>query len=295
MIIGSILGAMFTFSCKERAVSPEDSVPDRCAKIVSLAPSITEILFALELGNKVAGVTNFCTYPKEAQGIPKIGGYYDPSAEAVIALRPSIVMALREQSEIVAKMRSAGLDVLTVPGKALDDIHTAVELIAQACNAEQQERSLGLKLKAELAPEQMSGERPKVLVVVGRDMAGDKIRDVFAAGDDKFYDRLIDLAGGRNAYNNAEAAYPKLSIEGLLQLNPDIIIDIVQPPKPGEKPAGADDWKQLARLRAVKEKQVFVLTADWAAIPGPRIGAFKKRLFDIVFAYRQKERDAADY
>jgi iron complex transport system substrate-binding protein len=258
-----------------------------CGRIVSMAPSITETLFSLGLGDSVVGVTKYCLYPPEAQQRTIVGGFYDPNYEAIVGLSPTIVMALPEHAEHSRRLAALGIEVHTVPQATVDQILASLVDLDAACGlggpgavaAEQLRRKL-----AEVERRTTGRPRPGVLVSVGREMGNGSLRDIFVAGRGTFYDELVSLAGGTNVYDGRAIQYPILSTEGLLRLNPQVVIEIV--PELAQRGLTAEavvrDWESLPGLNAVKERRIHVLTEDYAVIPGPRFVMLLDRLARIL-------------
>ncbi len=248
------------------------SAPPRGAvRIVSLAPSITETLFELGLGDRVVGVTRYCSFPPEAKQKAQVGGYYDPNFEAVSATRPDLVITLTEHEGIRKDLVKLGLATITVDQTTVPGILASILQIGRACGCPEKAAELHRRLLArlqEIAKRTSGRERPRVLVSIGR-MAGDaSMNRITVCGRKGFFEELIGLAGGRNAFER-EIPFPNLSAEGVLETHPDVIIDLW----PDLKEKGLDpetvrnQWKGIPGLQA----RVSVIGETYAMIPGPRI------------------------
>jgi iron complex transport system substrate-binding protein len=264
-----IVIGLIAFSGCGMPKSTEFSVPHR---IVSCAPSITEILFALGLGDKVVGVTKYCSFPPQARSIDKIGGYSDANLEKIAGLKPDLVVLLRDHIKQRTCLESYGIRTLAVDNGTCAGICSSFVIIGKACNASPAADSLVRLFSRELRVDSNGNSRPKVLFCVGRDSPGaGKIRSVYAAGRTTFYNDILLAAGCKNAFNDSVPAYPKLSEEGITAAAPDIIIDIT--PATGDYSCGAleKDWRSLKMTPAVKFNHIYCLSADYATVPGPRI------------------------
>lgn len=246
-----------------------------CSRIISLAPSVTETLFALGLGGQVVGVTRYCRYPAAARELPSVGGYFDPNYEQMISLKPSLVVLLPGHAEHRQRLADLNFKILEARQGSVPDILESVEMVGQACGVPERGRELVAKLRARQAEveERTTGlPRPGVLIVVDREMGAGRIRDLYVAGRGTFYDDLLNSAGGTNVYDGKLIQYPTLSLEGLLRVNPQVIIEIV--PQLEERGLAAKeiskDWEAVPSLNAVGEKSIFVLAESFAAVPGPR-------------------------
>jgi iron complex transport system substrate-binding protein len=255
---------------------PEDQ------RIVSLAPSITEILFALEQGDQIAGVTRYCNHPPEARTKAEIGGYFDLNYEAIVALEPTMIILLEEHVKAREYFSGNGYATLAVNHMTLEGIIESIELIGKACGCESSAEELTKSIKREmervLSP--VRG-RPQKRTMIAVDRSSPRsLEQIYIAGNDGFFSKLIELAGGVNAYDGT-IAFPAISAEGIIQMNPEIIIELV--PETTVLRISVDelenDWKTLAGVEAVENNRVFLLTKDYASIPGPR---FILTLRDIV-------------
>ena len=270
-----------TSACGERGAPARVGVPLR---IVAMAPSLTETLLALDLGDRIVGATRYC--PK-VDGAVNVGGYYDPSYETILSLDPDLVIVMQSHDELHRRLHDLGLDTLRVDQHDVHGILASVETIATRCGVEQRGRDLVDSLRRALDEVAIAVEgldRPRVLVIVGREPGSGRVGTLWAAADDTFYDDVIGLAGGVNAISNTFIRYPELSHEGLIAVDPDVILDVVA--DGGARGVSLDtaaaDWLEFEDLRAVQDHRVHVLMQDFVVIPGPRIvdtvRAFSERL-----------------
>jgi iron complex transport system substrate-binding protein len=277
-IAALMAGAILATGCVGREDGPKRSVDGEVSprRIVSLAPSLTETLFALGLGERVVGVTRYCAHPPEVIALPKIGGHLDPNFEAIVSLEPDLVVVIPSSHENRLRLESLGIRVLEVDQHDVDSVLESVSILAQACGVPDRGRALRQELERRLAnvEEAVSGApRPRAVVVVGHQIDGGAVRSVWAAGRDTFYDGVVQIAGGINAVDGGLARYPELSREGLASLDADVVLDVIAGLEarnldPDELRAG---WMQLSELRAVREQRVSVLAGDQMVVPGPRL------------------------
>ncbi len=246
-----------------------------CTRIISLAPSVTETLFALGLGQQVVGVTRYCKYPTEVTGLPSVGGYFDPNYEQMISLQPTLVVLLPGHDEHRQRLADLKFESLEANQESVPEILKSIESLGTACDASQKGRELVAELEARQRKiEELTAglPRPGVLIVVDREMGAGRMRDLYVAGRGTFYDDLLTTAGGTNVYDGKLIQYPTLSLEGLLRVNPQVIIEIV--PQLAERGLTAaeirKDWESVPSLNAVKKDRIFVLAESYAAVPGPR-------------------------
>lgn len=278
-----VIVAVFALSLVARlALSPRE-VPEKFdlagkpmySRIIAMAPSITEVLYALDLGGSVVGVTRYCLYPPQAQQKTIVGGFLDPSFEAIVALDPDLIVVLPVHGETVGKLENLGIKTLIVDHRTVKGILESIVIIGAACGREQAARALVEEIdrRTTRIRERTRGlERPRVLLSAGRNLGTGRLEEVYVAGKRQWYDEVIQLAGGENAFADEMVQFPSLSGEGLLRLNPDVIIEMA--PQMKERGltlnAVAAEWESVPGLQAVKTGRVHVLPGDYTVIPGPR-------------------------
>lgn len=273
-----LAGAVFAFGCAGVADEATPGVEAGSApqRIVSLAPSLTETLFALGVGDRVVGVTRYCAHPPEALELPKVGGHLDPNFEAVVALEPDLVVLIPSGEESGRRLKSLGVPVLKIDQHDVDSLLGSISVLAEACGVD--DRGAWLRAEMERRLDAISAvvegaPRPRTMVVVGHDIGGGVVRSVWAAGPDTFYDGVLEIAGGVNAVEAGLVRYPELSREGMAALDPDVVLDVVA----GVEERGSEideifsGWRRLTELRAVRDGRVRVLEGDLMVVPGPRL------------------------
>jgi iron complex transport system substrate-binding protein len=279
LVPAAILALVFVGSWVARGrlvpASPPPGAGGDVRRVVSLAPSVTESLFALGLGDRVVGVTRYCAHPPEVRTLPRIGGYDDPNYEAIVALRPDLVVGLPRHAEHLERLRRQGLVTLAVQEGGVARIVETLEVLGRTCGAA--ERAAGLvdgirRRMSRVENRTRDLARPRVLVTVGRNMGSGGIKDVYVAGRDGFYDEMIRLAGGANPAAATALPFPRLSPEGITRLNPEVIVDMVDDPERGGSSVAAivAEWDALAEVAAVRDRRVHVISGDRAVVPGPR-------------------------
>lgn len=264
---------------QQRGGAPEPSAEEGVEprRIVSLSPSVTEVLFALGLGDRVVGVSRYCSYPPEARTKAQVGGYLDPNYEAILALRPDLVVLRCENEQFVKSFRELGLQLLLVDHDSVEGVLDSMTAIGRRCGAEAEAKKMVADIQAQIhrITERTAGlDRPRVLVVAERTLGTGKIQNVYVTGASGFMNRMILLAGGKNACSDTTAGFPVVSGEGILRMNPQVIIDLDVCNK--SKAGGLTpeeilrDWQQLPDVDAVRKGRVHLVNDDFAFIPGPR-------------------------
>lgn len=240
----------------------------RATRIVSVSPSMTETVFAIGAGDLAVGRTTFCDYPEEAKKLPTIGGFIDSSVEAILALEPTLVVGERRPGgrDLDQSLRDRGIDTFFPPMYGLEEIRAMIIALAAKLSREARAaevlRALDSTLDAVRA--RVAGRaRPKALLLFD-------FRPLIAAGPSAFPDELLGIAGATNAVTTG-GEYPELSPEGVLALDPDVVIDgsAGAYPEPPEVLLAAAPG--LASLRALTNKRVHRLPTNAALRPGPRI------------------------
>ncbi len=261
-------------------------------RIVSLAPSITESFYAMGLGDRVAGVTRYCVNPPEAKSRPQVGGYLDPNYEAIVSLRPDLVALIAEHREARERLAALRIPVLAVDHSTPAGILDSLPPLAKAAGDEEKGVLLARELgeRAERVRKAVAGRPPvRVMVVVGRTLgpsagSGSGSGDIYVSGTDGYYDQLVAWAGGVNAYRERTLKFPALSAEGILRLDPEVIVEVA-PSLAATAEARAESlafWRSLPRLRAVGEGRVHLVADDWAVVPGPRFVLLLEELARIL-------------
>jgi iron complex transport system substrate-binding protein len=276
LLLALIVAAFVASSAVERWLPlPASGVPPAgCRRIVSMAPSITETLFALGAGDRVVGVSRFCDYPPQAVSLPKVGGFLDPNLEASGSLAPDLAIMMTESEHSAEALRHVGIPSLTVCHQSLDGILESFLTIGRACGAEPQATALRSDILARIehVQERTAGRGcPRVMVVANRALGIGKLEEVFVAAGDGHLDRLVELAGGQNALSVMVVRFPTLSHEGILKIDPEVIIDLVTEHDLAQlgREQILDDWRQVAQVKAVRQGRVYILADDRAVRPGP--------------------------
>ena len=251
-------------------IAGKEPAPGDYSRIISLAPGITESLFALGLGDRIVGVTDYCDYPPAALAKPKVGGLYNMNLEAMLRQDPDLVICYPEHAPENGPLRELDLNLLVVQHKSIADILDYIDTIGRICSVESVSMPLLKDIRARIEQvEQAPGQGPKVLICIGHDMESASIENAYFVGIGGFFNEMIELTGGINAYQGT-VPFPVISTEGILSLNPDIIIDMT-PDLVRDEAFVHAQWQSLGRLKAVRQQRVHVFTEGFMVIPGPRL------------------------
>ncbi len=280
-LIATIL-AIFagSFALRDRFCrKPEEShrFTGKCARIISMAPSLTQTLCDLGLQDRIVGVSRYCltNHIPQVAGKPQVGGYLDPNFEAIVRLKPDLVLLLTEHEKSMPGLRKLGLNTLVVCHQNIAGCIASIRAIGSACGEEQLGDRLADDLQSRLDRIRRKTDgrpRPRVMICIERTKIPGRLADVCIAGRDDYYSEMIDCAGGRNAYDRANICYPTVSPEGILHLDPEVIIDLVdglnQTADASENTLA--DWRQLSGVAAVKERRIYAFDKS-ATVPGTKI------------------------
>ncbi len=269
-----VVGSLVARSLLIEDASPPES-PPVYRRIVSLAPSVTETLFALGLGDRVVGVSRYCQYPPQVADLPKVGGMLDPNVEAIVTLEPDLVVMLVEHERSVPALKQLRLRSLVVNHQSVEGLFQSITTIGRECGAEQAAERLTADLRRRMqriAGKTAGRPRPRVLCAIDRTLGQRKIEDVYVAGNDGHIDRLLTMAGGQNAYQGPEMPFPLVSMEGILKMDPEVILDLSAGLAAPEMPDAQvlADWRMLADVDAVRHGRVYCLREHYITVPGPR-------------------------
>jgi iron complex transport system substrate-binding protein len=246
-------------------------------RIISTGPGITEILFALGLGDRVAGVTQYCRYPPEVTRLPKIGSWTTPNMEVIVALRPDLVIVQRTAVSDASRFHALKLRTLEIKLHDVADIHGTIEKIGAEAGVSERATALNERIRSDLADVRKrvsTRSRVPILFVVGRTPGA--LEGMVAAGPGSYHDELITLAGGRNVLADAPVSYVKVLHEELLARKPEVIVDM------GEhaEASGISDaqmrkeialWGKYATIPAVRNGRVHIVANAIYVVPGPRV------------------------
>jgi len=264
------------------AVGRTVEVPREPRRIVSLAPNLTEMLFALGLGERVVGVTDYCDWPPEVAAKPRIGGVINPSLETIVALGADLVLATADMNrpEDVNRLAALKVAVYTIDTRSVGDVLRSLVMIGEITGraGRAQEIAAGLERRREAVRARVAGLRP-VTVFVAIDRA-----PLISAGDGTFVGEMLTLAGGRNIAGASPIKYPVFSLEQLLADDPEVILDAADPGPVSVAELQAR-WRSLpgaVALRAMRTGRIISVGQGSFFRPGPRIIDSLERLAGIL-------------
>jgi iron complex transport system substrate-binding protein len=237
------------------------------ARIVSLAPSITEMLFALELRDEIVGVTQFCDYPEAALTKPKIGASF-PNVEAIVAQRPDLVVGQQGfiRADVLSKLEQLKIPTFIMNAKTVEDILSHIQTMGRIVSRDAAASDLVAKLRQRIAAvkERLNGvPRLRVLYVLNSE-------PLITVGPGSFIHQVLELAGGINIAAASVLPYPRYNMEAVLKDDPEVLVF----------PIGTDEgipeseqarWRQWTSLSAVKQNRYVKIPSVLLDRQGPRI------------------------
>lgn len=252
----------------EDQLGREIRVPDDPKRVVALAPSITEIIFALGQQARLKGVTQYSNYPPEAAKLPKVGSYVRLDLERIVALNPDLCIAIKDGNpkEIIDRLHSLDIPVFAVNPRNLESMLQTIQKIGGILNASESAKALVTDMRSRMQKVDtlVSGadRQPRVFIQIG-------ISPIISAGTNTFIHELIVRAGGINVAAGP-SAYPHFSREQVLALSPDVLI-ITSMARSGSFEQAKADWNRLSDMPAVRQKRIYTVNSDLFDRPSPRL------------------------
>ena len=243
-------------------------VPDDPRRVISLAPSITEIIYALEQGNRLTGVTRHSDYPREATKLPRIGSYVRLDIERIVALNPDLCIATKDGNPkaIIDRLESLKIPVYVVDPHNLDTILETILEIGTILNAGDRAKTLTTRMRTRIQRVKSRvaqvNYRPRVFFQIG-------ISPIVSAGTDTFIHELIELAGGINLAKG-RIAYPRFSTEQVLAIEPEVFI-ITSMSRQAVFEQVKAEWRRWPNIPAVRDDRIFLVDSDLFDRPSPRL------------------------
>ena len=263
-------------------------VPENPVRIITLAPSITEIIYDLGQEKRLVGVTRYSTYPSEAEALPRIGSYVRPDIEKIIALKPDLCLATKDGNpkHIVDKITSLGIPVYVINPRNLKQIMDTITRLGFLLHSEQAAAELVADMEKRIGQVQSQVKKglhkPRVFFQIDAE-------PLFSAGTNTFINELIELAGGINTAAG-EVSYPRYSWEDIIVLQPEIVL--ISSMAGGLAPEYLlKSWKRWSLLSAVKNEQIFVVDAELFDRPTPRLVDGLEVIAAIIHPELFKEND----
>lgn len=253
-------------------------------RIVTLSPSINEIVFALEKGQNVVANTTFCDYPLESKNVPKIGGYSSISLEKLLGAKPSIVIGQDYDEKLIDNLKALNIEVLSYKTNTIENIKNTITKLGVLFKKEEKAKELTTKIDNSLDSLKSIVENKKILIVISP--KNTLSNEIYITGNFIYFEDIIKASGNKNAYNSSNSAQPVANTEKIINMNPDIIV-LLAPFYDGKTKELEDVKKLWAALpiNASKQNNIYAIDKDYAGIPSQRveyfINDFRKILEDV--------------
>jgi iron complex transport system substrate-binding protein len=251
-------------------------------RIISLIPSVTEMLFAMGAGPRVVGVGNFDRFPPEAVTRPKVGGLIDPDVEKILSLKPDLMVVYGTQTDLRTQMDRAHIPTFLYEHAGLADITATIRALGQRVGSGPAANALANRMEASIADtrRRVAGTpRPRTMLVFGRDT--ETLRGIYASGGIGFLHDMLDAAGGTNVFADLKRQSVQATTELILARAPDAIVEV------GVETASSQTrnlkaWDALGSVPAVKTHRIYMLRGDDLMNPGPRVAQAIRRLAEAL-------------
>ena len=256
-------------------------------RIVALSPSANEIVFALGKGDKIVGNTSYCRYPKASLEITKVGGYFNPSLEKILALNPTLVIMQENNYKLNSKLEQLDVKTKVIKIDRLSNIKTSILDIGKTLNKEKEAKKVVNNINKELEKLKNITKDKKILVVMGHNIS--LASRIFVSGQNLYFDDIINESGNTNALQSQKKGQPMLNMENIIATNPDIVILLAH--SMHEKGLSRDDlinpWRELP-VNAGKTNSIYIIDKLYAGIPSDRLVYFLRDFQKILNDYKNK-------
>jgi iron complex transport system substrate-binding protein len=279
----AVLAAMLAAGCAGSAPSAPPAGEGKPRRILSLAPNITEILFAMGLGTSVVGRSTYCTYPPEALALPPCGDTMQMNLEQVIRLEPTVAFTITRRDEVPRRLQGLGVRCVALQSDRMSQMLDAIRTIGRETSDEAAAQALLGRIQSDLDGVRRSVAglpRPKVLFAFPMTVGSSRI---MVAGRGTFVGDLLDVAGAENACPEV-ADWPTVGPQQVVAIAPEVVIINAtgEDAPPDRIEAIRRAWANLTSVPAVAKGRVHVLTEPFLTIPGPRVGQAARLLAETI-------------
>lgn len=283
--LGAATSLMFFLSCSPGPVSPGSS--READRVVSLAPSITESLFAIGAGGRVVGVTDHDVSPEEVKDLPSVGGYFDPSLEKILSLSPDLVIGIATfHGKLLERLESLGVATLPLTiHRGLDGVKSGIAALGARLGMENragevlESMEAGLKAVREEVARTFPGGAPSLLVVLWHD-------PLTVAGGVNYINDIMRAIGIPNAASDIHYTFPQMDPEGIVSRDPDIILVPATKRGMSVTPESLLETLKDFPIAAIRERKVVSISADLLFHPGPRVVEAARILLEAARSFQ---------
>jgi iron complex transport system substrate-binding protein len=242
-------------------------------RLVALSPSVNEILFALGAGERIVANTEYCNYPPEAKAKPKVGGYFSPSVEKIIALKPTMVIMQENNAHLAGQFRRLGISVEVVRIDTYPSIRRSILRLGKIVRNEAEGERIVQGLDRKMASLRGIVKNQKILMVFGHNT--DLSKPLYVSGQNLYFDDIIRASGNVNALQSRRRGQPVVNLEQIIGMNPDIVVLLA----PNTRQLGLSKeelispWRRLP-INAVRHGRIYVADGEYSNNPSHRLGLF---------------------
>lgn len=258
-------------------------------RIITLSPAINEIVYALDLGEKVVANIDFCNYPEESKSVEKIGGYGSVSIEKIIKLKPDYILSQDYDTKLNTNLKNLGFETKVYKTNSLEDIKNNISDIGKIFSKQSRANELNSGIDDALKSLENIIEDKKILIVISpqQSLSG----EIFVAGNFVYFEDIIKASNNKNAYSSSSKSQPVLNIEKIISLNPDVIV-LLAPFLENQSQEKYDKiqsvWKNLP-INASITDNIYTIDKLYAGIPSNRVELFIKDFRKILEDVRNKK------
>lgn len=252
------------------SIAQSQSKPSR---IISLVPAVTEMLFALEAGDRVVGVSSFDRFPPEVSRIPRVGALLDPDVERILSLQPDLVVVYRSQKDLLTQLSRAKIATFVYAHAGLADVTETIRQLGERIGAAERGRAVADEIDRRIAEVRRAAAdkpRPRTLVVFGRDAFA--LRGIYASGGIGFIHDMVTAAGGSNVFADTKREAVQATTELIIARAPDVIVELrADAVDAATESKEVATWSALSSVPAVRRGRVHIIADPRTVIPGPRV------------------------
>lgn len=243
-------------------------------KVISLSPAITEMLFALKLEDKIVGTTDYCDYPEAANHTPKMGGFNTPNMELIVEAEPDLVfISSGVQADLSENFKKLGIKTFALDATTIEEVISNIELIGVIMDVEDNAKIMAedMKVRKEFIEEKAKDlEKPLVFFEVWDE-------PLLSAGPNTFIADILNISGGINFAQDSNTDYPQVSLELLIEKDPDFYIAIDH-----KRNTDISDRPGFEGLKAIQNSKYYRIPDDFVTLPGPRIIEGLEKIASII-------------
>lgn len=254
-------------------------------RIVALSPAINELIFAMDRGDWVVGNTQYASYPLQSQKVAKVGGFFDVSFEALLKLKPTLVIMQPHNTKFIKHLEAFGIGYALINVDRLQSIQEGIITIGTLLRNPQGAKSIVERIQTQLKSLQGITHNQKILMVIGDTI--DFQKGVFIVGHGLYLHDIIEISGNHNAYASKLPQQPILSYENIIATQADILI-ILAPNSNRSQEVIKQAWSQLP-IPAIQKGNIFVMQEEYVSIPSDRLVLFLEDFKKILEVSRKSK------